>query len=155
ALQHATVFPGLRMVRSVEWWRWRFLESPTRLYHILEARTCERVLAGVGVYTIASRGRHKISYLVDLVVSSEQALQAIVHRLCENAAKEECHAVGVVVSSIPLAKALVRAGLWSVPAWMPIKKFYSVVRFNPACDVPQAWHSLRGWYQTLADWDTI
>jgi len=155
ALQHAAIFPGLRMGRSAEWWHWRFLESPTRRYHILEARTDQGALAGVGVYTIASRGWHKITYLVDLVVSTEQALQAIVHRLCENAATEECHAVGVVVSSIPLAKALVRAGLWIDPAWLPIKKFYSVVRFNPACDVPQAWHSLRGWYQTFADWDSI
>jgi GNAT superfamily N-acetyltransferase len=155
ALQHAAIFPGLRIRRSAEWWHWRFLESPTRRYHLIEARTDEGALVGVGVYTIAWRGHKKISYLVDLVVSSEQALQAIVHRLCENAATEECHAVGVVVSSIPLAKALIRAGLWSVPAWVPIKKFYSVVRFNPACDVPQAWHSLRGWYQTLADWDNI
>jgi predicted N-acetyltransferase YhbS len=155
ALQHETLFPGLRIRRSAEWWRWRFLEAPTRRYRILEARASDGKLAGLGVYTTGWKGRHKVSYLVDLVVGGERAARAIVNRLCEYAATEGSHAFAAVVSSKSLANALNRAGLWSVPAWAPIKRFYSVVRFNPASDIPRTWYNLDGWYQTFADWDNL
>ncbi len=155
AIRHATVFPGLRIKRSTEWWHWRFLAAPARRYRILEARTAAGELAGVGVYTSGWRGRNKVSYLVDLVVGDERTLRTIVNRLCSDAAAEGSHAVATVVSSIPLAHALVRAGLWIVPTWVPTKRFYSVVRFNLACNVPQSWQRLNGWYQTFADWDNL
>lgn len=155
ALKHATLFPGLRITRFAEWWRWRFLEAPTRRYRIYEARTSNAELAGLGVCTTGWKGRHKVSYLVDLVVRAEPVVRAIVNRLCEEAARDGSDAVGAVVSSKSLAKTLNRAGLWSVPAWAPIKRFYSVVRFNPASDVPRTWYNLDGWYQTFADWDNL
>ena len=154
-LKHAVLFPGLRIIRSAEWWRWRFLAAPTRRYRIYEARSSNGELAGLGVCTTGWKGRHKVSYLLDLVVVAERVVRAIVNCLCEEAAREGSHAVGAVVSSMSLANALNHAGLWSVPAWAPIKRFYSVVRFNPACDVPQTWQNIGGWYQTFADWDNL
>jgi len=155
AHRHEALFPGLRMHRSAEWWRWRFLEAPTRRYLIYEARTPDGKLIGLGVCTTRWKGRHKVRYLVDLVVTSQRVVRAIVNRLCEDAATEGSHAIAAVVSSVPLAKALVLVGLWSVPAWVPLKRFYSLVRFNPACDVPPTWQHINGWYQTFADWDNL
>lgn len=155
ALKHETLFPGLRITRSAEWWRWRFLEAPTRRYRIYEATTSSGELAGLAVCTTGWKGRHKVSYLVDMVVSAERVVRAIVNRLCEDAATEGSQALGAVVSSSSLANALSQAGLWIVPAWVPLKRFYSVVRFNPASDIPRTWHHINGRDQTLADWDNL
>ncbi len=155
AAKHASLFPGLRIQRTSEWWRWRFFEAPVRAYRILECRDHNGELAGLAVYTIKFKGRYKVSYLVDVLVSSEGAAGALVKRWCDDAAGEGAQAVGTVVGSISLTKVLVRGGLWSVPQWLPVKRFYSVVRFNPTSDVPSAWHRLSGWYQTFGDWDNL
>jgi predicted N-acetyltransferase YhbS len=155
ALEHEQLFPGLRIRRTAEWLRWRFLQSPVRRYRLLEARETSGRLAGFAVATIDERKGASVCYLMDILISGQRACGPLVAALCDRARREDAHAVATVVSSRRLALALKRAGMWLAPGWLPVKRFYSVARFNPECNPPASWGALTGWYQTLADWDNL
>ncbi len=155
AARHEQLFPGLRMRRSAEWLRWRFLESPLRKYHLIEARDAKGALAGFAAATMDDREKFKVCYLMDLFVGEKCHAAALLAALCELARNEKAEAVAAVVSSPALIDTLSHAGFWLVPYWLPLKKFYSVARFNPNRPAPAHWQKLAGWYQTLADWDNL
>ncbi len=153
--KHTAIFPGLRMFRTTDWWRWRFLESPLRKYRLLAAQTANGDRAGLAAFTLEARGKFKVCYLMDLLVVNENVVPALVNRTCALAAAEGVDAVVAVVSSKRLAQVLSASGFWAVPAWLPVKRFYSVARFNPNQSAPVGWQTLAGWYQTLSDWDNL
>jgi hypothetical protein len=155
AREHEEIFPGLRICRSAEWLRWRFLNAPKRRYWLFEARQDSGRLAGLAVATVDEREGPRVCYLMDLLVRAQQAAAPMLGVLCDLARKENARFVATVVSSPRLADALRRAGLWRVPNWLPVKRFYSVARFNPGRNGPASWHALDGWHQTLADWDNL
>jgi GNAT superfamily N-acetyltransferase len=155
AERHAEIFPGLRMRRSADWLRWRFLESSLRKYHLLEARDAAGKLAGFAAATVDGREKSKVCYLMDLFISETRHAAAMLGALCEWARTENADAVATVVSSAALAETLCHGGFSSVPTWLPLKKFYSVAKFNPHQPAPADWRTLAGWYQTLADWDNL
>lgn len=153
--KHSVLFPGVRLQRTMAWWRWRFLESPLRKYRLLEAHTAGGQLAGLAASTVEMRKRLKVCYLMDLLVSDEEVVAVLMRRICEVAKAEGVDMVAAVVSSAPLVEVLKQSGFWAVPGWLPLKKFYSVARFNPGKPAPASWQTLGGWYQTLADWDNL
>jgi GNAT superfamily N-acetyltransferase len=155
AREHEQLFPGLRISRAPEWLRWRFLQAPLRDYRLLEARENSGRLAGMAVATLDEREGARVCYLMDLLAREQQALAPMLGALCELARKEHAEIVATVVSLPSLADALRRAGMWLAPAWLPVKRFYSVARFNPERNAPARWHALGGWHQTLADWDNL
>ena len=155
AQKHTALLPGLRLRRTPDWWRWRFLESPLRRYRLLEARAGHGELAGLAVCTVDAREKFKVCYLMDLLVLEDKVLPALVKRVCEIATAERVDALAAVVSSPRLVGVLKRSGFWAVPGRLPLKKFYSVARFNPNETAPVEWQTLGGWYQTLADWDNL
>lgn len=155
AARHEKLFPGLRMQRSADWLRWRFLEAPLRKYHLLELRTAAGELVGFAAATMDDREQFKAWYLMDLFVGEKEFAAPLVRALCALAPAENAEAVAAVVSSPALVATLGRAGFWPVPDWLPLKRFYSVARFNPNQPAPAEWQTLAGWYQTLADWDNL
>lgn len=152
---YEALYPGVRMCRTPEWWQWRYLDAPTRKYRLIEASAANGKLAGVAVTTTDCRDRFRVCYLMDMVASDERVLAALLHQTCITAREDESHAVAAVVSSPALAEAIRLSGFWSVPGWAPVKKFHSVVRFNPAMITKPEWMAIVGWYQTLADWDNL
>jgi len=155
AARHEQLFPGLRMRRSAEWLRWRFLESPLRKYHLIEARDGKGALVGFAAATMDDLKKFKVCYLMDLFVGEKCHAATLLVALCELARNEKAEAVAAVVSSPALMETLSQAGFWLVPNWLPLKKFYSVARFNPNRPAPARWQKLAGWDQTLADWDNL
>jgi predicted N-acetyltransferase YhbS len=153
--RHEQLFPGLRLQRGADWLRWRFLESPLRKYHLLEARDASGKLAGFAAVTLDDREKFRACYLMDLFVGEKKYAADFLRALVELARRESAGAVAAVVSSPALAEALGCAGFWAVPDWLPLKRFYSVAKFNPQQPVPAEWQTLAGWYQTLADWDNL
>ena len=155
ATRHEQLFPGLRIRRSAEWLRWRYLESPLRKYHLLELRTAPGELVGFAAATMDDREKIQVCYLMDLFVGEKCHAADLLAALGELAHNEKAEAVATVVSSPALIDTLINTGFWSVPNWLPLKKFYSVARFNPDRPAPANWQTLAGWYQTLADWDNL
>jgi hypothetical protein len=152
---HENRFPGLRIRRTAEWLGWRLTELAPRHYRQFETRRPDGRLAGFAAITLDERDAMKVCYLLDLLVEDETTIPTLLATICNAARAEKAEALATVVSGGPLAKCLRRAGMWAVPEWLPLKKFYSVARFNPRMDLPARWRRLAGWYQTLADWDNL
>jgi len=154
---HANHFPGLRLRRSVAWWHWRYLESPEKQYRLFEARTPGGKLAGFAVSFAEIRDGLRIAYLMDLSVRGIEMLSDLLLAVFEAARQDAVLAVCAVASAPGMIRALRRAGFWAVPAWAPVKRFYTVARFNPSLDTRfQAdWRRIGGWYQMLGDWDNL
>ena len=155
AEKHGELFPGLRVCRSVEWLEWRFLKSPLRRYQFLGAWDGAGQLAGFAVTHLDLRNGFRVCYLMDLFVNERRVINSLIGALCQLADSQSADALAAVVSSKVLAKALRKAGLWAVPSWFPVKRFYTVARFNPCLETPVGWRAIDGWYQTLADWDNL
>jgi len=155
AARHEHLFPGLRMHRGAEWLRWRFLESPLRKYRLLEACDLTGKLVGFAAATLDDREKYRVCYLVDLFVGEKKYTADFLRAVVNLARIANAEAVATVVSSPALTEALCRAGFWAAPDWLPLKRFYSVAKFNPHQSAPTAWQTLAGWYQTLADWDNL
>lgn len=155
AARHEELFPGLRIRRDAEWLRWRFLESPLRKYHLLEARDAGGQFVGFAAATLDDRESFNVCYLMDLLVSEKKFAAPMMVALCELARTENAGAMATVVSSPALVKTFSHSGFWPVPNWLPVKRFHSVARFNPIQSAPANWQTLAGWYQTLADWDNL
>ena len=153
--RHVRLFPGLLLQRSADWLRWRFLQAPTRQYQLLEAHDHAGQLIGFAAATLDDREKARRYYLMDLFVAEEKYVADLLHALVGLAQNQKAEAVATVVSSPRFAVVLQRAGFWMVPDWLPLKRFYSVARFNPQHSLSPAWRTLAGWYQTLADWDNL
>ena len=154
---HAGLFPGLRLQRNAAWWRWRYVGSPQRYYRLFEARSQAGRLTGVAALYAEVRNSMPMAYLMDVAVRSREALVDILMSVFEAARADGVCAVCAVASAPYLTRALCQSGFWAMPLWIPVKRFYTVVRFNPASAhrVPGAWREIVGWYQMLGDWDNL
>lgn len=150
-----TLHAGLRIRRTPDWLTWRYLAAPGRSYRLTEVIRGRDEVAGLAVTVREQRGRLVVSFLMDLLVAVEEVIESLLEAVCVQARNEGAHLVAAVVSGPRLARDLARAGFWTVPSWMPLKRFYSVAKFNPASSHPGHWHTLAGWHQTLADWDNL
>lgn len=155
--RHAAQFPGLRIQRSPAWWHWRYLKSPERTYRMFEARTSSGEVAGLATSSGEIRDGLRVVYLMDVAVRLPAALGALVAAVIQAAGNDRAVAVVAVTSSSEMTRALSGVGFWAVPSWAPVKRFYTVVRFNPdqGHQVPPAWRRIGGWYQMLGDWDNL
>lgn len=155
--QHARHFPGLRVQRTATWWRWRYLDSPLRRYRLFEARTSAGEVTGVAAICDEVRDGLRVAYLMDVAAVQPDVVPDLAVTAFEMARDQGAVAAAAVTSSPALSRALRRAGFWMVPMWAPLKRFYSVVRFNPAGEalVSSTWRQIHGWYQTLGDWDNL
>lgn len=155
--RHATHFPGLRMQRSAAWWRWRYLQSPERVYRLFEARTATGEVVGVAASASEIRDGLRVAYLMDVAVLRTEALEGLVAGVIDAARGDGAAAIGAVTSSAAMTRALCSAGFWAVPRWLPVKRFHTVARFNPDRDgqVRSTWRFIGGWYQMLGDWDNL
>ncbi len=155
ATQHHALFPGLGIDRSAPWLHWRYRAAPHCPYRLTEATTPHGDLLGWCATRVDTRSRCPITYLLDLAVFSPPAIAPLLHHIIATAAADS-HAVAAVVSSAALAQLLAANGFWRVPSWAPLKRFYSVAKFNPHLPLAAPdWHGIHGWYQTLADWDNL
>lgn len=153
--RQATCLPGLGLCRSASWLKWRYAMAPGRQYRCFEAVTDDGDLVGVVVTTQEVRDAITMAYVMDLAVERPGLAGALMEPVLKALCSAGAHAVSAVVSSPALVETLRMAGLWEVPAWAPLKRFYSVVRFNPDQAVPERWRSIEGWQQTLGDWDNL
>ncbi len=141
--------------RSSEWLRWRYVGMPLRSYRFFEAHDANSGLVAAAVTTQERRSRLQLAYVMELAAKDDAAagaLLAVVYRALEG---DGVHAVAAVVSSPAAVRTLHFAGLARVPSWAPVKRFYSVARFNPDRASPDRWKSIEGWQQTLGDWDSL
>lgn len=154
---HARLFPGLRMQRSRAWWRWRYEQSPLRRYRFFEARDVGQKSSGVAVVTFETRDKVPVAYLMDVVVRDSGVLSELLGQVFAAAREGGAHVICAVASSSKMVRALRRAGFWLVPQWAPVKRFYTVVRFNPEREarLPVSWRQIGNWYQMLGDWDNL
>lgn len=155
---HTRLFPGLRMQRSRDWWRWRYEQSPLRRYRFFEVRDAEQKSSGVAVVTFETRDEVPVAYLMDVVVRDSDVLSELLGQVFDAARREGgAHVICAVASSSTMVRALRWAGFWLVPLWAPVKRFYTVVRFNPEREpgLPAAWRQIGHWYQMLGDWDNL
>lgn len=154
---HTGLFPGLHVHRSRGWWEWRYLRSPARKYRFLVARETRQHTSGFAVMTSEIRDGVPVAYLMDLVARDLDVLRPLLRHVFEAASVEGAHVICAVASSSSMIRALRRAGFWLVPLWAPVKRFHTVVRFNPdtAHRVPAAWQKIGNWYQMLGDWDNL
>ncbi len=154
---HAGLFPGLRVHRSRGWWEWRYLQAPLRKYRLFVVRELGKGTSGFAVTTSELRHGLPVAYLMDLVVRNPGVLNGLSARVFDAARMEGAQLLCCVASSTGMIRALRRAGFWLVPQWAPVKRFYTVVRFNPdtANRLPKTWQEIGYWYQVLGDWDNL
>lgn len=148
--------PGLALSRSGRWLQWRYaMAPPGRQYRCFEAMAKGGDLIGAVVTTQEVRDGVTMAYVMDLAVERPGLTGALMGPVLAALSAGGAHAVTAVVSSPALVEILRSAGFWEVPAWAPLKRFYSVVRFNPDQAVPERWTAIQGWHQSLGDWDNL
>jgi|GEM_PF-1248061 len=145
---------GVGVSRNREWLQWRYLRMPRRRYRYFEAHADGRCM-GVAISTQERRGRAMVGYIMEMAVENESIAASLLRTIFELMRRDGVHAVASVVSAPAVVRLLRAGGMLEVPAWTPVKRFYSVVRFNPALDVPDRWKRIGGWRQTLGDWDSL
>lgn len=153
---HRRLFPGVRIRRDAAWWRWRYEQSPSRNYRILEARAGNQLM-GIAVTVSEERHGTAITYVMDIAMRDTGSAAALLRAVCASAQEAGAQVVASVVSSREMLTLFRKNGFFAAPLWMPIKRFYSVVRFNPAREreLPTQWRRIEGWNQTLGDWDNL
>lgn len=147
--------PGLWLKRNARWLEWRYAQMPFRRYRYFEAHTPESGCAGALITTQEVRASTTIAYVMEMAVERDSVVGPLLHGAFTALESDGVHAIAAVVSSATLARSLRAAGFVEIPAWAPIKRFYSVVRFNPELPVPAHWQRIDGWQQTLGDWDSL
>ncbi|HOW68065.1 MAG TPA: GNAT family N-acetyltransferase [Candidatus Paceibacterota bacterium] len=153
----ASLFPGLRVRRTPSWWRWRYLQSPARDYSIFTATTKKGQPAGLAAVATETRDGLSTAYLMDIAVNALESLPPLVRKILEVLSQRGVELFCAVTSSDAMSRALRRTGFWQVPTWVPVKRFYTVAKFNPAVETQIApqWRKMSGWYQMLGDWDNV
>lgn len=154
---HARLFPGLRMRRSRAWWQWRYERSPTRSYRFFEKQDGAGGTSGAAVVAAETRDGVAVAYLMDVAVREPGVFPDLLGGVFEATRLGGAQLLCAIASSGAMIRALRRAGFWLVPAWVPVKRFYSVVRFNPdrEAGLPAACRSILHWDQMLGDWDNL
>lgn len=152
----AARYPGLLLNRSWRWLQWRYaMAPPGRQYRCFEAVAHGGDLMGAVVTTQEVRDGVTMAYVMDFAAARPGLTGALMGPVLDALSAGGAHAVTAVVSSPALVETLRSAGFWEVPAWAPLKRFYSVVRFNPDQAVPERWMAIQGWHQSLGDWDNL
>jgi hypothetical protein len=133
------------------------LQAPLRKYRLLVASETGRSTAGLAVVTSEMRDGVAVAYLMDLVVRRPEVVTGLLAQVFDAARAEGTQVLCGVASSSGMIRALRRAGFWLVPQWAPVKRFYTVVRFNPdtAPRLPKTWQKIGHWHQMLGDWDNL
>lgn len=154
---NAELYPGVRLQRIKSWWDWRYRQNPERDYRLFVARDKAAQIRGFAATASEVRDGLSVAYLMDYAVCDHAAYHDLLAGLQEGLRSFGAQVLCAVVSAPEQLRSLRRSGFWIVPKWAPIKRFYTVARFNPeqAENVPAAWHKISGWYQTLGDWDNL
>ncbi|RKT45582.1 GNAT family N-acetyltransferase [Thiocapsa rosea] len=154
--QHARRNPGVRLGRSKRWLDWRYGQVPAgRSYRFFEAHAKDSTCVAVAITTQEMRSSLLMAYLMEIAAVSDEIAGALVKSVAKELGAAGVDALSAVVSSSTQVDLLRRSGLLEVPAWAPLKRFYSVARFNPDLKVPERWKNIGGWQQTLGDWDNL
>lgn len=146
---------ALRVKRDRRWLEWRYVDMPYRHYRFFEACDAASRCVGVLITTQEKRSSLSVAYVMELAVESHRIAAPLFRRVFRLLAADGVDAMAAVVSHPSMARSLSFSGFLEVPAWAPVKRFYTVVRFNPDYPVPAGWKRIAGWDQTLGDWDSL
>lgn len=153
---HMEAFQGLAVLRSSDWWRWRFGgRSPRRYVHVV-ARDSQGRAEAVAAGTIRSSRGLSVGYVVDFLAVSREALAKVCTELATTLMHAGALGVVSVVSHAGVEEALRMGGFFRVSRSLPIKRFRTVACVRPGgpSTIP-GFKNLAAWNLTLGDWDNI
>ena len=149
----------LMLVRDRAFLRWRFLEIPTREYHILSARKGDEILGYIVLRLTEVRGIMTGLIADFLVLAGEEgnrAGQHLLHAALERFKEANMPLAGGLVLPHTQEYALMRrAGFLSAPKLFAPQPFHLFVRSH--CDDPplEALTRPETWYVSIADHDAV
>jgi predicted N-acetyltransferase YhbS len=151
------LIPGVRLLRELPWWRWRYSRAPFRHYTLLGERRNGTKMSALAVMTSALRMGIKVGYLLDSVAADLAAFQEVIAGCIIRSKVAGDSALCAVISSALMATLLEEIGFIAVPYWVPIKNFYTVYRTNPNWALPRSrdMDHISNWHLTLGDWDNL
>jgi GNAT superfamily N-acetyltransferase len=154
--QHHDRLPGIQRVRSAAWARWRYLGSPTRQYLLATAQLTGGRAAAVAVGAIRP-GWVKQGFLMDVMGCDRGAMLDAMAGVLEQMRRVGISMAASVSSSPDFGCLCESIGFVRVPHWLPIKRFHTVMRWNPgrAGEMPAAATCGSAWHLTLGDWDNL
>jgi hypothetical protein len=124
---------------------------------MLRLREARGGTAGLVTTTLERRSGLDVGYIMDWLARDGDGARTLLAGAVSQLQEAGAAIAACIVSSDAQVRALRSAGLWRVPHWMPVKRFFTVFKPAPSMDTVllDQLGKIDAWHQTLGDWDNL